>query len=311
MTELENEDLKARVRDFWNAQSCDTQVARSAKFSKEYFEEIERFRYVDQPFIHSFAQFTRYRGKKVLEVGFGAGTDFMQWLRAGAHASGMDLTEEALANLRHRMAIYESPEPERIQVADAERLPFESNLFDLGYSFGVLHHSPNTARAIAELARVVAPGGEIKLMLYNRHSVYAVNLWVKHALLKGQPWRSLRWVLWRHMESIGTQGFTRSELLSLLSACGLREIDLVTHVTAADYLSAAAFPPLNIVYRLMLRLSGCRYAWHPSQYAPRVHDPDPRHTAPSYRRDPLKPRVMGNALGFFHCVSARKAPVES
>src|ERR1039458_9240424 len=86
--------LKESVRDFWNVQSCDTQVARSEKFTREYFEEIESFRYFDQPFIHAFAQFTRYRGKKVLEVGFGAGTDFIQWLRAGAAATGIELRSE-------------------------------------------------------------------------------------------------------------------------------------------------------------------------------------------------------------------------
>ena len=96
----ESAALKAEVKSFWNRQSCDTQYADSEKFTRDYFEQIEKWRYSDQPFIHSFAQFTRYHGKQVLEVGFGAGTDFIQWLRAGALASGMDLTEEALANLR-------------------------------------------------------------------------------------------------------------------------------------------------------------------------------------------------------------------
>src|SRR5215831_10740066 len=140
----ESEKLKAQVREFWNQQSCGTEVAQSSKFSKAYFEEIEAFRYFDQPFIHSFAQFTRYHGKKVLEVGFGAGTDFIQWLRAGAMATGIDLTPEGLENLRNRIQAYNLPSPERIQTGDAENLPFESNTFDLGYSFGVLHHSPNT-----------------------------------------------------------------------------------------------------------------------------------------------------------------------
>ena len=116
--------LKEEVRRFWNRASCDTEAADSPKFSREYFEEIESFRYVDQAFIHSFAQFTRYHGKKVLEVGFGAGTDFIQWVRAGAFASGVDLTQEALDNLEHRIKVYELPFPEKIQLADAERLPF-------------------------------------------------------------------------------------------------------------------------------------------------------------------------------------------
>jgi len=87
MPDADGEKRKARVRDFWNQQSCDTQVAEAPRFSREYFEEIESFRYLDQSFIHGFAQFTRYHKKRVLEVGFGAGTDFIQWLRAGARGS--------------------------------------------------------------------------------------------------------------------------------------------------------------------------------------------------------------------------------
>ena len=110
----EQEKLKEEVRGFWNRRSCDTHAATSGKFSKEYFEEIESYRYQDQPFIHSFAQFTRYRDKKVLEVGFGAGTDFVQWLRAGAKASGIDLTQEGLDNLTHRIQVYGLPAPDSI-----------------------------------------------------------------------------------------------------------------------------------------------------------------------------------------------------
>src|SRR6266446_8588038 len=123
--------LKEQVRTFWNEQSCDAQVAKSEKFSRAYFEEIESFRYFDQPFIHSFAQFSRYKGKRVLEVGFGAGTDFIQWLRSGATAVGIDLTQEALDNVTHRIRAYNLPPPERVSVADAENLPFESDSFDL------------------------------------------------------------------------------------------------------------------------------------------------------------------------------------
>ena len=309
MTQLENEQLKASVREFWNAQSCDTQVAHSTKFSKEYFEEIERFRYFDQPFIHSFAQFTRYRDKKVLEVGFGAGTDFIQFLRAGAHVSGVDLTEEALMNLRNRIAAYELPQPDSIQVADAERLPFPSNSFDLGYSFGVLHHSPNTVKAIGELVRVVKPRGEVKLMLYNRRSIYVINLWIKHALLRGKLWKSLRWVLWNHLESIGTKGYTRKELKRILSDLGMEQIAIHTEITAADYLSSSAFPPLNRLYRCWLRTAGPRFTWHPRDYVARVNSPD----TPVIALQGMQPRASnrecftGNRLGFFHCVTAVKS----
>lgn len=300
-------ELKDQVRDFWNVQSCDTQVARSGKFSREYFEEIETFRYFDQPFIHSFAQFTRYRGKKVLEVGFGAGTDFIQWLRAGAVVSGVDLTPEALENVRHRIEVYQLPVPEKIAVADAENLPFESNSFDLGYSFGVLHHTPDTLRALQELVRVVKPGGEIKVMLYNRHSVWAINQWFKHALLKGRPWKSLGWALWHFTESIGTKGYTGVELGRMLPPLGLCRIHVRTEITAGDYLSSSSFPPLNWLYRLAILLAGERHPWHPSQYTARANDPDRhvRRVAPAATAPII---YSGNPLGFFHCITAVKNP---
>ena len=298
-------NLKEKVREFWNRQSCDTQTAISAKFSKEYFEEIESFRYFDQPYIHSFAQFTRYRGKKVLEVGVGAGTDFIQWLRAGAIASGIDLTQEALDNLTHRIHVYDLPKPARIQVSDAENLPFDSGTFDLGYSFGVLHHTPDTKRAIQELVRVVRPGGEVKIMLYNRHSIWAFNQWMKHALLKGRPWKSLGWALWNFNESVGTKAYTRKELVKLLLDLGLRKISIRTELTSADYLGSSAFAPLNLLYRIAIRLAGERYEWRPEDYVDRI-DSIPRKTPIKRPAPQTNPRFTGNKLGFYHCISAEK-----
>ena len=74
MPESTDNSLKTEVKAYWNRASCDTWHAQSQKFTPEYFEQIEEWRYRDQPFSHSFAQFTRYHGKRILEVGFGAGT---------------------------------------------------------------------------------------------------------------------------------------------------------------------------------------------------------------------------------------------
>ena len=299
LTVGEQSNLKEEVRRFWNRASCDTEVADSPKFSRDYFEEIESFRYVDQAFIHSFAQFTRYYGKRVLEVGFGAGTDFIQWLRAGALASGVDLTQEALDNLLHRIKVYELPSPEKIQIADAEHLPFESNTFDLGYSFGVLMLAPDTEKAIEELIRVVVPNGEIKIMLYNRHSVFAFNVWVKHGLARGRPWESLKWALWNHVESLGTKGYTRTELRQMLSRLPLREVRVRTELPTGEYMCASAFPPLNWLYRLAIRLAGHRPAYPVTGY----------NRALVEKNRPAEGTIefSGNRLGFFHCISARKA----
>lgn len=300
------DELKGEVREFWNRLSCDTQVASSAKFSRDYFEEIESFRYRDQPFIHGFAQFTRYRGKRVLEVGFGAGTDFIQWLRAGARASGIDLTPEALGNLTHRIETYQLEPPEQIMVADAEQLPFESNSFDLGYSFGVLHHSPDTEKAISELVRIVRPGGDVKIMLYNRHSIYVFNQWMKFGLLRGKPRQSLKSILWHHIESLGTKGYTRKELSQMLGRLPVENISVHTEITSGDYLAASAWAPLNAIYRMFLRGAGYSYGWHPSDYVER-----PNSMGEGIQRRSSNPRTdkiifTGNKLGFYHCITATK-----
>jgi ubiquinone/menaquinone biosynthesis C-methylase UbiE len=301
-----DEALKGEVRDFWNKQSCDTDRTSLPKFSKEYFDDIEAFRYYDQPFIHQFAQFSRYRGKKVLEVGYGAATDFIQWARAGARLTGIDLTPEAFEHARHRLEIYGLPQPEDFRVGDAEKLPFESNTFDLGYSFGVLHHTPDTIKAIGEVARVVKPGGEIKIMIYNRRSIYAYNTWVKNALLKGRPFKSVAWALWNHMESAGTKSYTRAEIAGIFSKLPVERVTCKTEITAADYLSSSAFAPLNLFYHFLIRLAGERYPWLASEFHVRTGPVEKRIEHARRNRAPNEIVFTGNPLGFFHCISATK-----
>ena len=290
-------DLTDKVHDFWNRQSCDTHIANSQKHTQEYFEEVENYRYYDQPFIHAFAQFPRYRGKNVLEIGFGAGTDFIQWLRSGAIATGVDLTEEGFENLRHRIQIYDLPEPKNLRVENAENLSFESNSFDLVYSFGVLHHCANTNKALSEAVRVLKPNGELKIMLYNRRSILALNTWVRHALLKGRPWRSFRDCLWHHVESLGTKAYTRNEIVKILSNLGMHGISIKTEITSADTLASSAFPPLNLLYRFAIWIFGETFPWQKKYYS--------KGAAKSID-DFIDPRFSGNPLGFFHCIKAIK-----
>jgi SAM-dependent methyltransferase len=217
--------------------------------------------------------------------------------------SGVDLTQEALDNLSNRIRAYNLPSPEKILVGDAENLPFEEDSFDLGYSFGVLHHSPDTEQAFRELVRVIRPGGELKVMLYNRHSVYVCGQWTKHALLRGRPWKSLSWILWNHVESRGTKGYTRRDLRRILTGLPLEAIRVHTEVTSADYLSASTVLPLNRFFRLCLRAAGVHFDWHPSRYV------SPLNTHQKASDSASSPRSIiftGNSLGFYHCITARK-----
>ncbi|MGH9522401.1 MAG: class I SAM-dependent methyltransferase [Terriglobales bacterium] len=207
MGTINTETLKLAVRDHWNAQACGTQDVRESKFSRAYFDAIEEQRYEIEPYIFSFAQFTRHHGDKVLEVGVGAGTDFVQWVRAGAQAHGVDLTQEAIDHVRHRLQVYGLQACD-FQVADCENLPFPDDMFDVVYSWGVIHHTPNTAMAFAEIVRVLRPGGTAKVMIYHRHSLVGLYEWLKWALLKGRPWHSVSWCFDHCVESPGTKAFT-------------------------------------------------------------------------------------------------------
>jgi ubiquinone/menaquinone biosynthesis C-methylase UbiE len=208
--------LNDEVRSYWEQEACGTQkvvVEELEKFSREWYEEIESHRYQVEPFIHSVAQFTRHHGKKLLEVGVGAGTDHLQWARAGLDCHGVDLTDEAIETTRRRLEIYGLSS--NLQRIDAESLPFEDNTFDLVYSWGVIHHSENPQKIITDIHRILKTGGTFIGMMYGRYSLASLKMWITYALLRGKPWRSFADVIWNHMESIGTKAYTVPELKSL------------------------------------------------------------------------------------------------
>ncbi len=236
-------DLKQSVADYWNAQPCGTQFSDQSKYTREYFDEVEEFKYNIEAHIFSFAQFTRFYGKKVLEVGVGAGSDFVQWCRAGAHATGIDLTEEGINHVRRRLDVY-GLHADQLVVADCERLPFEDNTFDLVYSSGVIHHTPDTPKAMREIIRVCKPGGTCKVMIYHRHSLLAFFFWVRKALLKGRPWKSFAWCLYHFMESPGTKAYTKKEVYEMLMSQPVHSVRVWPVLTYYDRLER-----FNVVYK--------------------------------------------------------------
>jgi SAM-dependent methyltransferase len=163
-----NADLKERVRAFWQAHPCGTKFSDAEMGTPEFFELIEAHRYTKEWHIPEAADFAGARGLSVLEIGCGLGTDGAQFAKAGAHYTGVDLTEAAIELARKRFEI--AGLPGEFRVADAENLDFADESFDRIYSHGVLHHTPDTARAVAEIHRLLKPGGRAMVMLYHRGS---------------------------------------------------------------------------------------------------------------------------------------------
>jgi ubiquinone/menaquinone biosynthesis C-methylase UbiE len=211
--------LTEEVRAFWERTPCGTGgaiVGDAPLLSRGWFERIESHRYAVEPFIHSVAQFTRHGGKRLLEIGVGAGTDHLQWARGGAQCHGVDLTQAAIDTTRAHLALYGLSS--RLQRLSAEALPYPDASFDLVYSWGVIHHAERPEAIVSEIQRVLRPGGEFIGMLYARRSLVTLRYWLRYALLAGRPWRSPADVIWNHMESTGTRCYTRRELRRLFAA---------------------------------------------------------------------------------------------
>jgi ubiquinone/menaquinone biosynthesis C-methylase UbiE len=230
-----NEQLKDQVKAYWNRASCGTGTTQQQKFSQIYFEEIEQHRYTMEADIFALAQFTRFHGKKVLEVGVGAGTDFLQWVRAGAHAHGIDLTQEAIDNVHARLEAYGLKAAD-VRVADAEALPYPNNYFDCVYSWGVIHHSPDMEQCLREIIRVTKPGGTAKLMVYNRHSLWVFCRYFRSGVLRGKPFQSFAKILFYNLESLGTKAYTRSEIKKMMEKYPVIIKQLKAPVTQRDLL---------------------------------------------------------------------------
>lgn len=225
--------LNDEVRTFWEQEPCGSSepiVGNLEPNTKVWFERIEEHRYAVEPYIHSIAQFSRHHGKKLLEVGVGAGTDHLQWARAGAECFGVDLTEAAIATTKTRFDLYGFKS--NLQRVDAEVLPYSDETFDIVYSWGVIHHSEKPEAIISEINRVLKPGGLFIGMLYGRHSPLVFKFWVKYALFAGKPWLSFADVIWNRMESVGTKSYTVPELQKMFS--GFQATEMIPTITKYD-----------------------------------------------------------------------------
>lgn len=214
--------LKEDVRRFWERQPCGAKTATAVPGSPEFFRQVEAWRYSVEPFIPDVARFDETAGKDLLEVGIGLASDFVRFVRAGANATGIDLTETAVDAARARLS-QEGLDAD-VRVADAEALPFEDESFDVVYSYGVLHHTPDTAAAVREVHRVLRPGGEARIMLYSRRSWFALAVWARHVLRRGRPWHSLTTALAQDLESPGTKAYTQRELENLFESFARLEL---------------------------------------------------------------------------------------
>jgi len=248
---------KQEVQKFWDNAPCGTKSSSVITDRRAYFEAIEKNRYTAEPFIPDLAQFSKWQGQKVLEIGCGAGTDHIQFLRSRAFAFGIDLSLQSIRLVQERAQL----EGMGAQIAnsDAENLPFQHASFDFIYSWGVIHHTPDTARAVEEIYRVLKPGGRFLVMVYHRYSWVVFLLYLRWGLFAGKPSSSIRRIVSEHMESTGTKAYTRSEAIALFQR--FEKVSITSVLTPWDDLRYHCPGFLQRFWAKWVRIWGNRYGW--------------------------------------------------
>ena len=226
---------KQQVHEFWNEASCGENLYLPG-LDREAYEAQARKRYELEPYILEFAGFDSTKALRVLEVGVGLGADHQRFAQSGADLYGIDLTERAIEHTQRRLTTFGLSS--QLIVGDAEQLDFPDEYFDRVYSWGVLHHSPDTPKAVAEVWRVLKQGGVAKVMIYHKWSMVGLMLWIRYALLRLRPYISLQEIYAGYLESPGTKAYSFSEARRLFDA--FSEVSIHTVLTHGDLLESDA-----------------------------------------------------------------------
>lgn len=200
----------ADVRAYWNQHIHDLDISREAPGTPGFFADLDQYHFEKLHHLLRLVNFEGYRGRRVLDVGCGAGTDLVRFARAGALVSGVDLSAAAVDLARANVA-QQGLEAD-IREADAAHLPYPDGTFDLVFAHGVVQYSADPAGVVGECWRVLKPGGEAIVQAYNRVS------WL-NALSK------LMKVPLEHEDAPVLEKYTAGELRKMLSR--FREVRIV------------------------------------------------------------------------------------
>ena len=264
-----------QVRSYWDRRPCNRFHSQADLGSLDYSRQVTRRKYFVEPHIPGFAQFERWNQQSVLELGCGIGTDTIEFAKAGATVTAVDISQESINIARARMAsesvAMRGPGQATFHCEDIEELPsFHTDAcFDLVYSFGVLHHTPSPRAALRRARSLIRSGGELRIMVYNRLSWKVFWILARFGRLRFWDWRRL---IPKYSEAQTgcpiTWTYTKSSLAQLLRQCDFEPIsiqpDHIFPYRIAEYKKhkyARAFPWSIITgmsFHVMERLMG----WH-------------------------------------------------
>ena len=164
-----NEALSQAVRDYWDKNVANWKVANELKpGSPAFFQEVERYRFEKLSYLEKRVDYAAYQGKHLLDVGCGLGTDLSRFAAGGAVTTGIDISPVAVELAKKNFAWRNLPG--KFAVMDGEALTFPDDSFDFIYCHTVFHFTANPTALVAEIRRVLKPGGEALIMTINRRS---------------------------------------------------------------------------------------------------------------------------------------------
>jgi SAM-dependent methyltransferase len=162
-----------RIRDYWNERIHDLEMTPHPVGTREFFDDLDEYRFDKLHYLPRLVDFGGFRGRRLLEVGCGIGTDLVRFARGGARVTGVDLSQTAI-DLARRNAELHGVAVEELRVANGEALPYGDDQFQVVYAHGVLQYTSDPARFVRECHRVLEPGGQAIFMVYNRFSWLSV-----------------------------------------------------------------------------------------------------------------------------------------
>ena len=273
------------MRDYWNRRPCNVRHSQKPVGSREYFDEVEARKYLVEPHIPAFAEFERWRDKRVLEIGCGIGTDTINFARHGAAVTAAELSEESMKIAQQRAEVFQLSDRIDFYNGNAEELAtfVPVHGYDLIYSFGVIHHSPHPEKILDQARRYAQPGSTLKVMVYNRRSWKVLWMVLKYG--HGNFSRTTELIAEHSEAQTGspvTYAYTKRELEAMLSRHGFRVTELfVDHIfpwrirdyVEYRYVKVWYFRWLpETLFRRLERMLG----WHLCATA--VYDPEHPHT---------------------------------
>jgi SAM-dependent methyltransferase len=175
-------DIDARNASFWD-ELCGTALAQAVGVTDNSPESLRRYdrAYMDfYPYLDGYLPPAGTQGR-VLEIGLGYGTLGQALAERGLDYNGLDIAEGPVEMMRHRLrTLGVEDAEERVQVGSAIQIPHPDATFDHLYSIGCLHHTGDLPGSVAEVRRVLKPGGTAVVMLYNSHSFRRFTLAVRN-----------------------------------------------------------------------------------------------------------------------------------